>query len=257
FKGKFNGTYCDAAFFSTQWNKPFSTGVGGYSYISNAALNAKVIEENKNRCQPSLMKKISLTFQLFIRKTLLTDYTYWTLVPLYRMLSRNNIVLGSSSGTEISSAEMPHKYSMGMSNVQAKAGIKNIKRLSELLKLRKTNAEKYTHFLKEQGLNHPAEELCDNHAFLKYPLLVKDKMKVMTLAEKQKISLGDWLNSPLHPIQEHFETWEMNIAEFPKAAFAGQHMINLPLESNVDKTKKFIISIQEYIYRQQEIEELY
>ncbi|MGD9494516.1 MAG: DegT/DnrJ/EryC1/StrS family aminotransferase, partial [Bacteroidales bacterium] len=86
FKGKFNGTYCDAAFFSTQWNKPFSTGVGGFSYISNAALNAKVIEENKNRCQPSLIKKISLAIQLFIRKTLLTDYTYWTLVPLYRML---------------------------------------------------------------------------------------------------------------------------------------------------------------------------
>ncbi|MCB0824080.1 MAG: aminotransferase class I/II-fold pyridoxal phosphate-dependent enzyme, partial [Bacteroidales bacterium] len=27
FNGKPNGSYCDAAFFSTQWNKPFSTGI--------------------------------------------------------------------------------------------------------------------------------------------------------------------------------------------------------------------------------------
>lgn len=256
FRGKFNGTYCDAAFFSTQWNKPFSTGVGGFSYISNAALNAKVIEENRNLCLPSLIKKISLAIQLFIRKTLLTDRTYWTLVPLYRMLSRNNIVLGSSSGTEISSAAMPEKYFMGMSKVQVKSGIRNIRRLPDLLQIRKNNAEKYTRFLREQELNHPAEALFDDHAFLKYPLLVKDRLKVMALAEKQKVSLGDWLNSPLHPIQEQFDIWNMNTIEFPKAVFAGQHMINLPLESDVDKTKKFIISVQEYIYSQQEIEEL-
>ena len=31
--GKPNGTYCDAAFYSTQWNKPFSTGIGGFLVV--------------------------------------------------------------------------------------------------------------------------------------------------------------------------------------------------------------------------------
>ena len=30
-KGKPNGTIADASFFSSQWNKPFSTGLGGYA----------------------------------------------------------------------------------------------------------------------------------------------------------------------------------------------------------------------------------
>ena len=256
FNDNYNGTYCDAAFFSTQWNKPFSTGVGGFSFIKNDALNEKVISQNKNLCKPSLVKKASLSLQLFMRKTLLTDRTYWVLVPLYRMLSKKNIVLGSSSGLEITSADEPKNYLMAMSNVQINSGIKNIKKLPDLLKIRKTNAAKYTRLLSELGLNHPQENLSENHAFLKYPVLVKERLAVMTLAEKHKISLGDWLNSPLHPIQKDFETWKMNVNDFPNAKFAGEHMINLPLESGVDKAVKFIEIIKEHIYTKQEIESM-
>ena len=32
YNGKPNGVFADASFFSTQWNKPFSTGIGGFVF---------------------------------------------------------------------------------------------------------------------------------------------------------------------------------------------------------------------------------
>jgi len=35
--------------------------------------------------------------------------------------------------------------------------------------------------------------------YLKFPLLVKDRKKFFKEAEKEKIELGDWFVSPIHP----------------------------------------------------------
>jgi len=35
--------------------------------------------------------------------------------------------------------------------------------------------------------------------YLRYPLLVRDKKKVLEEARRRKIELGDWFVSPLHP----------------------------------------------------------
>ena len=49
------------------------------------------------------------------------------MVNLYRWLSRKNIVIGSSSGEEVTSIRMPNDYFKGMSVTQMKKSIKNIK----------------------------------------------------------------------------------------------------------------------------------
>ena len=54
YQGKANGTYCDAAFFSTQWNKPFSTGLGGFAVVNNQALLPKVEALEKEKQRPTL-----------------------------------------------------------------------------------------------------------------------------------------------------------------------------------------------------------
>lgn len=257
YNGQFNGTFCDASFFSTQWNKPFSTGIGGFSFIKNEELNLKVIELNNTLSKPSWIQKASLFTQIFIREKFLNERTYWTLLKLYRKLSQKNILLGSSSGTEINSIKMPEKYFMAMSNVQIKAGLKSIKKLPKLMEQREISAKKISDFLETQNLNHLYKNLFQNHSFLKYPLLVKDKEKVMTIAQKEKIPLGDWLNSPLHPIQDNFPAWQLDLNALPKATFAGKHIINIPLLSNNEKVILFLQKIKDEIFSIDELNNYY
>jgi dTDP-4-amino-4,6-dideoxygalactose transaminase len=232
YNGKPNGTFCDAAFYSTQWNKPFSTGIGGFALVNNRNLLEPLANVNQQLETPSAKQKAMLKILYFVKRRLLVGATYWTLVKSYRYLSKHNLVVGSSSGEEITSIIQPANYFQSLSEVQIKEGLKNLRKLPEMLKIRRKNAEKYTEYLSNIGKNHVLPSLFNNHSFLKYPLLVQDRDQVILQAEKHKIELGEWLNSPIHPIQEGFGQWKLNTELFPNAVFAGKHIINLPTDTH-------------------------
>ncbi len=170
------------------------------------------------------------------------------MVRFYRFLSKHNLILGSSSGEEITSIKMPENYFMRISFVQIHVGIKNLTGFEKALTLRKENAIIYTDYLLKKSKNHVPISLFENHSFLKYPLLVTDREVVIKQAEKQKIELGDWFNSPIHPVQNGFEQWGLSSDLFPNSFFAGYHMINLPTDTtNPDKVCTFLDSILDLI----------
>lgn len=230
YKGKPNGVFCDASFFSAQWNKPFSSGVGGFALINNPALLEPMKELEKEKLPVSFGQKFNLKLLYFVRRYLLKPKTYFPLVRLYRWMSKHGLVLGSSSGTEITSVTEPNGFFRDYSNVQAKEALKNLSTLDEMMLRRRRNAELYTAFLQENGLNYVLESLFENHGFLKYPLLVKSRDEFLLKAEKASIPMGDWFNSPLHPVQQSFAPWYFEPEKFPIAVESAKHMINLPTD---------------------------
>lgn len=248
YKGKPNGSYCDAAFYSMQWNKPFSSGVGGFLTINNASLSEKIIALENQKVEPGFMTKMNLKALFFVKRYLLNDTTYWMMVKIYRWLSKHNVVTGSSTGDEISDVKMPDSFFMNYSETQAKEGFRNIKQLPALLALRKTNASRYTAFLKAAGKRYVVDELHENHSFLKYPVFVKDREKFFDLARHHKIELGDWFNSPIHPIQEDFGKWFMIPETYPIANFASKHVVNVPTDTkSIDKVIEFLKHYSDHI----------
>jgi len=241
YNGNPNGSYCDAAFYSTQWNKPFSTGIGGFLVVNNQELINKIEQLEGKKIKPSLMDKTILAFLLFFNRYFVNRYTYWTMIKFYRFLSKNNLIIGSNQGGELSGVKIPKDYFKDISSVQVNAGIRQLKQLDKVNKLRKNNALEYTQFLKDQNKTFVSENLFDNHLFLKYPLLVKDRELFFRLAEREKISLGDWFLSPLHPIKGNLELWEFNLELFSYGSSIAKKIVNLPtdIEDN-SKVMKFL-----------------
>ena len=155
FGGKYNdkpnGTYCDAAFFSTQWNKPFSTGLGGFAVINNKKLLSKIKKLESKKIKPTLKDIVSLKLLYLVKRFILKDNTYWMLLKLYRFLSKKNLILGSSQGIEISSTKIPKDFFKDFSNTQMQEGVKNLKKFDDILKLRKENARILYRFFKEKS----------------------------------------------------------------------------------------------------------
>lgn len=248
YKNKPNGSYSDAAFYSTQWNKPFSTGIGGFSLINNQKLIEPLKVVNQYLKKPTYKEKMTLNLLYFFRKHLLVGPAYWVFVKLYRFLSKHNLIVGSSSGEEITTATQPENYYKSLSKVQMKNGLKNLQKLPSMLELRKRNAKIYTNYLSQLGKNHVPLNQFENHSFLKYPLLVKDKGYILRLAEKKNIELGEWFNSQLHPVQKKFELWKLDPYQFPTADFAGKHIINIPTDTKKpEKVIDFLKTIEIYI----------
>ena len=238
---KSNGVSCDASFFSTQWSKPFTTGVGGFSVIHNPTIRQKVKENLTDLVQPSLKEIIELKLMYFVRQYVINDLTYWPMIRLYRWLSHNNIVVGSSSGEETVGIEMPAGYLKALSTVQMKKGIKSVKRLDAVNQLRQANANAYTAFLKKHGKNHVDCSLHADHIFIRYPLLVNNREEFRRQAEKAKVILGEWFEAPVYPADAPLATWKVDPNTLPVAMDVCERMVNLPTEEkNVQKVLAFL-----------------
>ncbi len=241
YKGKKNGTIADASFFSSQWNKPFSTGVGGIAVTKNEAIAEKLKEMEEKAVKPDLKEKIMLKTLIEVKKRFLNPQIYWFALYAYRKLSKSNIILGSSQGYEIEKPAEPENFLKGFSEIQAKEALKYFKktdgkyRVDLMIENRKKIASLYKKILSELDLEPPYEPPYAEHTYLKFPLLVKDRKKFFTLAEKEKIELGDWFMSPIHPITKNFELWHYKFGENPVAEFASNHIVNLPTHENIDE----------------------
>ncbi|MFC1617531.1 DegT/DnrJ/EryC1/StrS family aminotransferase [Candidatus Margulisiibacteriota bacterium] len=243
YNNKQNGTSCDAAFFSTQWNKPFSTGIGGFALINNLKLIPQMIRLESLKSQSTFKEQVILKILLLVRKYVLNKYIYWIAVKLYRFLSKKNLIIGSSQGDELISPKMPKDFFKDISEVQIKEGIKALRNIDKSISLRLKNAREYTAYLKKQGKNHIPKKHFVNHSFLKYPLIVKDRKEFMKKAEKANIQLGDWFLSPIHPVTNNLEKWCFKEQCFPIALSISKKAVNLPTDTK--EVGKIINFLQE------------
>ena len=229
-KGQFNGLLSDAAFYSSQWNKPFSTGIGGMLVVNKWDLLPDIQQVNAALITPSAKERFLLRILLFAKTYLLKGPTYWQLLKGYRWLSKKGWVVGSSSNQEMVGIEMPPDYFKAMSKVQCQKGYQALQNLKEVMQKRKEHARIVQHWLQQNNKQRVPEEYFEHHAFLKYPLLVHDRKKFLLKAEKHHIPMGDWFISPLHPVLDSLEPWGLEVSNFPQAVNTSKHIINLPLE---------------------------
>jgi dTDP-4-amino-4,6-dideoxygalactose transaminase len=232
YNGRPNGLTCDSAIFSTQWNKPFSTGIGGFSTARSNDLNEAIRAVNNELQPPAAIESLQLTALILARKYLMRDWSYWQLLKLYRWLSSKGLVVGSSSPAELEGITISDDYFKAHSNTQSAQGLKALREIEEKISVRRNNAMQYTNYLATQGKNHVKTTYHNNHSFLTYPILVKDRFAFQQAAERCKIQLGDWFTSPLHPIAGNLDRWKFQIDNYPVAKFASEHVVNLPTTPN-------------------------
>ncbi len=239
-QGVFNGLRSDASFFSSQWNKPFSTGIGGMLVVNNRALLESVNHQHSNLNKPSAKDQFILFMLIWARTYLLKGFTYWTFLRMYRWLSKKGLVVGSSSASELEGIQMPKDYEKAMSKVQCRAGVKALVKLDQVMIQRRDAGLSVHEWLTSQGKTTVPAEHVAQHAFLKYPMLVRDRELFLQQAEKGKIPLGDWFLSPLHPVSDSLKPWGLDVSNFPDAVNISKHIVNLPLDLPVHRLINFL-----------------
>ena len=123
--------------------------------------------------------------------------------------------------------------------------IKLDEKFDKVLEHRNKAASLYKKILSDMEIEPPYEPDYAVHTYLKFPLLIRDRMKFFKLAEKEKIELGDWFLSPIHPIVKDFELWRYKWGENPVAEKISQHIVNLPTHSQV--TEDYVDQISRFL----------
>lgn len=242
YKGRKNGTIADASFFSTQWNKPFSTGIGGMAFVHDKDVAEKMKSIEKTSKAPSFLERVQLSVLLSVRSIMKAPAVFWPMIKLYRFLSKNNLVVGSSQGNELDNPILPDDFLKQMSNVQLKKGISELMKLNQYVSHRVKVAAQYDEALRKLGIKINSNS---DNAYLKYPLLVKDRKLFFELAAKKNIELGDWFISPIHPITEQFHLWQYDYGKFPIAEYVSAQIVNLP--THIDMSPKAVERVLSFL----------
>lgn len=230
YRGRPNGAASHAAFYSTQWSKPISTGLGGIAVTTDAALARAMAEAERAAPAPSASSRALLGAMLFARERIATPRTLRAGRSVYRVVSRAGLVPGSSSGEELEGTAMPEGFVTGMSGFQARLAARRLPTLPARVARRRAVAARWSAWLRAHGATPAYEPETAEHAFLRYPLRVRERDAFVAEAERRGIDLGDWFDSPLYPIRGDLGPWGYRAGSCPVAERVAAEMVNLPTE---------------------------
>ncbi len=128
---------------------------------------------------------------------------------------------------------MPEDFFMAMSSVQAKSGLRQLRRLQDNINHRKRLTELYDDLLRERGwtVTRPPENTCP--VLVRYPVRITDKWRAIEEALSRGVELGAWFEQPLHPKEANLDLYGYDRALCPQALKAAEEVVNLPLHPRV------------------------
>jgi perosamine synthetase len=229
-QGRPSGAAADAAFFSTQWSKPISTGLGGIAVTSDPALAADLRALERSAREPTRRDQTLLRAMVVARERLATPRTLAAGRAVYRTVSRAGVVPGSSSREELESTAMPDGFMTRMSPAQAALGTPRLRTLAEAVRHRRAVAGRWSAWLRAHGATAAHEPAGAAHTFLRYPLRVRERDAFLADARRRGLDLGDWFVSPLHPIEGDLTPWGYRGGTAPVAERVASEIVNLPTD---------------------------
>jgi perosamine synthetase len=248
YKGRLVGTFGRAGYFSFQWNKPYTTGLGGTVITSDRQLAERIESLMINEmCRPSNREILMLRMQLIIYRLFIYPRTTALAQSLFRYLTKKGAVIGSSSTSEFEPFKADNFFK-GISRMQASTGIRQLGRIEENIAHRQKMAQLYDQLLaaKDWKSSKDSRDWVEP-ILVRYPVRIKEKDKALAQAAKAGIELGSWFESPLHPIETPLASYDYELGMCPEAEKAARETVNLPLhprtsEKTAVKTVEFITS---------------
>lgn len=229
YRGRPNGSVAATSFFSTQWSKPISTGLGGFAVARDDALAATLRGIETGAPEPSPIRSGLLRVLTFGADRAGHGRAFRAGRSAYRALSRTGVLPGSSDREELEGITMPDGFLTRLSGWQARLGSARMRHLGADVERRRAIAHRYSGWLAGHGRTAAAEPAGSMHAFLRYPLRVTDRPAVIRAAERAGVDLGDWFVSPIHPVLERVERWGYEPGSAPVAERACAEIVNLPM----------------------------
>lgn len=246
YKGQLVGTFGLGAFFSMQWNKPFTTGLGGMAVCHDEKLASGIEQLRQSELLPVPTKRaIILAGQLIIYRTLIYPRTTAFAQNTFRWLTEKGLVVGSSANQEYEGYEMADDFFMGISAVQARSGLRQLTKLTRNIDHRRKMAQLYDELLRERGWKTTPVSSQTDPVLVRYPVRITDKWSAIEQASRVGIELGTWFESPLHPKKTKVELYDYRWGMCPEAEKAAKEVVNLPLhprasERTAKRTVEFI-----------------
>jgi perosamine synthetase len=236
YQGKDLGTLGDAAFYSYEWGKPIVIGLGGTAVIQSNGLREEV-QRLYAAVRPSpFWQTVIIHFQYLAYRALVRPALFWYIRDLYRYFSSKGLLVGSFLPEEFE-GKPADDYRTRMAGSLRRRLARKLKDVDGIISSRRLLAEEYEHGLRQLGLQCVIPPPGAEPVYLRYPILVKDKPQVLEQARGNRVALGNWYASPVHPLNDD----QLKLVGYakgscPVAEDVSSHIVTLPLSPETGRS---------------------
>jgi dTDP-4-amino-4,6-dideoxygalactose transaminase len=230
------GTLGDAAFYSSQWTKPVSTGLGGWAVAWNPELARRLRQFHSTQCAvPSGMDALALAAQVFLRSLLANPRIYGLAKAAYQFFYSKGCISGTSSKEELQGA-ISGDYAKRMSGFQEWL-LRRKFRQTRVLDHRRKLKSIYDSALKEACMTGIGELDGVDPVLLRYPVRLSRKAEALAESKRQGKELGDWYSRPIDgPESMSMQMFGYAEGGCPEGERAAKTVVNLPMELHVTES---------------------
>jgi len=233
-KGRHVGNFGVAGFFSSQWSKPFTTGLGGMLVCNDTEFYERVCRiRDEDTSWPSSRTAAQLACQRLVFEAVVYPATMAIARNTYRWLSNHSIVTGSTAKQEY--CNMQPDYLKRLCEVQAADGLMELSRLDDAIAHRTRLSAWYRDALAGAGWSVPDWPEGRELPLLRFPVRVQNKKEALRLSDKYLLEIGDWFIRPLHSHLADQEPFGYRTGMCPEGDRAAREMVNLPVHARVTR----------------------
>ncbi len=244
-EGKLAGTIGDASFFSLEYSKPLTAGMGGILIVNDPVLRKKVQRQYEDMPFYPFITRIrifaSLSVHLFTSSRHTAFLKRWGVGFLY--LSG---LLFRSPAAEIA-GERPKRYPVKLSAGLAYIVYLQLRDIKNIQEKKKKLVEKYHSTFKD--LEGVRQYYSTEYDYVRYPILFNKEIsmdKIATIKQELKksgIVAGEWFNDVVHP-KGSFRYCYID-GSCPIGESVADRMINLPVTVHKQLNDKDLNRIKE------------
>jgi dTDP-4-amino-4,6-dideoxygalactose transaminase len=242
YKGYNVGSFSDASFYSFEWGKPIPLGLGGAAKVINLRILDRLKQKYSMLDRPPFFTEIQLFIQRIAYFTLYNVKTYWTVKKLYHFFLKIRLIKGNHSHFKIN--QMSKDFNYKISRILEHQLEKKFNTLSTLEKKNQKTIsiiEKNLHNI--VGVKKIKTLPETKQIYVRYPIWVSDKKKILYLAQVNKVEIAAWYTSVVHPyLDKELSSVGYSLGSCPNAERSSKHIVSLPI-SNKNKYIEQIFNV--------------
>jgi dTDP-4-amino-4,6-dideoxygalactose transaminase len=227
-----------AAFYSSQWNKPYSTGLGGMAVFRDRALfeRVKLIRAGFSHAADRSRSR-SLALQQLLHHLTVRPSTRGAITRAYRWAQRSGWVRGTTTAEEYQ-CSMPGDYAARATNVQAATGLARLGQWQANLEHRRRLTDFYLDRLPRLGVGIAALGAGDHAALWTVPVLVENKSDVLARAGRAGLPISTWFDRiPAHVAAATAARYDYAPGQCPESERRFTREVHLLTAPSVDLTQ--------------------
>jgi dTDP-4-amino-4,6-dideoxygalactose transaminase len=244
YRGRTIGDFGVGSFYSFEWGKPIVIGIGGSAIINDVNLKQKLKSQHLEYRFPSIINQLRINLQYFAHSALYFPWLYWPVRSLYHFLG--SIGAAESNYNPIQKDRIAEDFSLKMSTLLQNRLNNKLKNLNSVAQHSREVTIQYRNLIGSAAVSHPVLPTETETVFARYPLIAKDKKKLLGEARKANVELAEWYSTVIHPLKsEDMGKVYYDKGSCPQAELRCKQVVSLPThlrvgERDIKRTVEFI-----------------